>query len=498
MPVHVAVACDTAYAMPLAVLIASICATAGKAPIVIHIIHPGIDVRLRKRVERSLTAGDVSISWLPIAPERLEQFSATIAGFDHISIAAYYRLLLPELLPSAMGRVLYLDCDLVVMEDLADLWACSLKGALFAAVPELSVRASRAASPEGIYRPACVGMSPDQKLFNSGVMLIDLARWRAEVVAHRCFSYIKAAQSVSRWHDQEALNVVARGDWTALDARWNVTMHAFSKAADMTNTGRHTANPAIIHYNTSRKPWMAGFRGGFLRQFEDYLEQTDWRGTKPSPLSVHRRIFARARRMLSKARRKCRSHAAGMAASRRRWLSRIRRYPVSWRQSENDIRLFIRSTEAELDFDLAAQAGSSGIAQLFHVAGTGTGGQDNLRHLLEIYGRGGWCIVLPACADLSKTDWLRFREMLREKGCNACLMRWGQGSAELRRSQGYAWDAFFHRVVAGPVLFDPATPPETAVAASRVAFFRLSEDAAIGEDCTIIADAETAEDLIRL
>jgi lipopolysaccharide biosynthesis glycosyltransferase len=476
--------------MPLAVLVASICrANSSNRQVVIHVVHPGISEKLRCKVERSLHSQNVSIDWIAIAPGRLAEFAGTLASFDHVSIAAYYRLLLPELLPDALAKVLYLDCDLVVIEDLSALWDTPLEGTLLGAVPEIAERASTAGAPEGIRRPADLGMADTQQLFNSGVMLIDLLRWRAKLIPHRCFAYIHAAMPQLRWHDQEALNVVACGDWRPLAARWNVTMHVFGDVSDPTLANELIENPAIIHYNTSRKPWMPGFNLGFLSEFERHLDLTDWSSARPYNQSTKGKLSAAIVRKLAKLRRRRDDIIAWTIASIRRLSGRLKRNLRFSRSTSAEIRLFVLGSGDDHLTLIREKAISCGIDRSFLVDDR-TGSKDaSLRQQLESHGRGHWCIVMLNDAPWSRVDWLLLRDTLQQKGCDAILAVTERNLSNLCRAPGYSWDPYWHRVVKGPVLLDPKARPEVVTHASHTGFFLLRTDAAIGADGVTIEGA---------
>jgi lipopolysaccharide biosynthesis glycosyltransferase len=490
LTIHVAAACDEGYAMPLAVLVASICrANSSNRQVVIHVVHPGISQKLRCKVELSLHSHNVSIDWIAIPRGRLAEFAGSLASFHHVSIAAYYHLLLPELLPDALEKVLYLDCDLVVIEDLSELWDTPLEGTLLGAVPEIAKRASTAGAPEGIRRPADLGLADTQQLFNSGVMLIDLSRWRAKLIPHRCFAYIHAAMPQLRWHDQEALNVVACGDWRPLATRWNVTMHVFGDVTDPTLASELVENPAIIHYNTSRKPWMAGFNMGFLSEFERHLDPTDWSKIGPYNQSTMEKISAAMVRKLAKLRRRRDYTVACTIASIRRLSGRLRRNLRFSKPRSPEIRLFVLgSGDNHLAF-IRKKAISCGIDRFFLVDDR-TGSKDaSLRQQLDSHGRGHWCLVMFNDAPWSRVDWVLLRDTLQQKGCDAILTVTETNSSNLCRVPGYSWDPYWHRVVMGPVLLDPTARPELVTPASRTGFFLLRTDAAIGADGVTIEGA---------
>jgi len=161
------------------------------------------------------------------------------------------------------------------------------------AVPELSTASACVSSPSGIRLYRELKLPPEQKIFNSGVMLINLRKWRHEHVSARAFIYLDAARQYLRWHDQEALNVVLAGDWDELDSRWNVTMHTVRTSADTRRHAELIKNPYIVHFNSARKPWQTDFSLGFQDLFYHYLDTTAWKDWRPDAASSLRNRIAR-------------------------------------------------------------------------------------------------------------------------------------------------------------------------------------------------------------
>ena len=90
----------------------------------VHILHGGINERNRLDLMTSLRRDRVSLQFLAAKPETL----AGLPLWGRMSVATYYRLLITRLLPSAVSRAIWLDCDLVVTDDLARLWDMDLAG----------------------------------------------------------------------------------------------------------------------------------------------------------------------------------------------------------------------------------------------------------------------------------------------------------------------------------------------------------------------------------
>ena len=103
----------------------------------------------------------------------------------------YYRLLAPELLPERHERALYLDPDILVINPIRELWETDLRGRLFAAASHTAV--SELANGVNQLR-----LGTEHEYFNSGVLLMDLAADRREILPADIFSYVGEHRKGSR------------------------------------------------------------------------------------------------------------------------------------------------------------------------------------------------------------------------------------------------------------------------------------------------------------
>jgi lipopolysaccharide biosynthesis glycosyltransferase len=197
---------------------------------------------IQEKIERSLTTSFASIRWFPVRLEKFNGFSLT----SHISSRiAYARLLIPALFQPNVRRVIYLDADVLVLSDLLPLFTVDMDGAPVAAVCDLL-------DGELSRGNTAVGSLPKvAAYFNSGVLLIDLPRWREEKISERAYAYL-ARHPQSPFGDQDALNVACDGNWTRLDQRWNFQDHFQTRIIDLPPSQR----PAIVHFVTGQKPWL--------------------------------------------------------------------------------------------------------------------------------------------------------------------------------------------------------------------------------------------------
>src|SRR5262245_56041362 len=95
--------------------------------VVAHVLDSGLRAAARLKIADSVDRRRIQIEWIPVESAQLAAAARTLRSFDTISLASYNRLLLPGLLPATLDRVIYLDCDLVVLHDLWELWRTDVR-----------------------------------------------------------------------------------------------------------------------------------------------------------------------------------------------------------------------------------------------------------------------------------------------------------------------------------------------------------------------------------
>jgi lipopolysaccharide biosynthesis glycosyltransferase len=178
----------------------------------------------------------------------------------HLATPTYYRALCAQMLPAEVDRVLCIDCDVIVRDALDEIYATDLGPHTVAAVRDGFL----SDAPWRAKINALVGATM-QQYFNSGVMVIDVARYRSSGVGAAVLALLERFHRDFQYADQDALNVVLDQRWKALPARWNVQSHWYTinfwaRAAALPPERRALVlaairSPAIIHYTTKSKPW---------------------------------------------------------------------------------------------------------------------------------------------------------------------------------------------------------------------------------------------------
>lgn len=280
--IEVAFGVDAAYLPHLAAAASSIDGTCRSRDVVVHVLHDAVSDADRLRFDRSLPG--LTVHWRKVDDGLIRH----LPGISRFSKAMYYRLALPDILPES-PKVLYLDCDLLVLRDLQDLWATPLTRPVGAVVDgwtdPIAFRDRWGLSASG--RPS---------YFNSGVMLIDLAAAKGSPGLDDAFAFVEANHRALTFSDQDALNVAFWGRWQELDVLWNVQRNMLID--EPWKPGVNAASPvgrlpAIVHYTTEHKPWLPGTYHPYAWLYWRALRRTPFHGDVASRHGVGFRERAR-------------------------------------------------------------------------------------------------------------------------------------------------------------------------------------------------------------
>ena len=249
-------AADGSYALQAQVLLKSLVITQNKST-VLKIFGNGW---AKEEINRLQSIADTTVS-VEVLPVDDDVFSGVKleSGFP---LATAYNILAPVHLLKESGRALYLDADMVVIEDLSPLFQRTLKYAV-GAVLDAHIAVIGAPSMWRPWREEAI--DPLTPYLNTGTLLIDLDRWREERITELTLGYLAKYQLPCV--DQDAINLVLRGKFDQLEPRYNsMPYHLLTMFRNVdlvesdTAIGRAINDPAIVHYHRSffGKPWTYG------------------------------------------------------------------------------------------------------------------------------------------------------------------------------------------------------------------------------------------------
>jgi lipopolysaccharide biosynthesis glycosyltransferase len=269
--VRVATATDRHYLPYAAAMASSLAAHRDPATSVeLTVLHSGIDPDEQRKLASG--AGGITVRWVSMDADSYRRWGVST---DPLVLAPqYFRCLLPRVYPPSIDRVIYIDADTLVLEDLGPLFRWPLAGRPIAAAQDLM-----SVIRDAISHWREIGLDGDAPYFNSGVMVVDLDRWRDDDVGERVLARCQADRHRllirGRWsqHDQYGFNIVLQNSWARLPAKWN----HFPE--------RRSHGPGIVHFLGDTKPGAARTRPEFTRLFGKTVDATAWAGWRP-PASV--------------------------------------------------------------------------------------------------------------------------------------------------------------------------------------------------------------------
>ncbi len=246
----------------------------------VHVLSMGVSKESRSSLRRIAADFDREVSFIEVEDlySRLGE-TADTGGYD---ISIMLRLFMGELLPDDIERIVYLDCDTVVLGSLKRLWCEELGGNVAGAVMEPT-----------IYREVkeSIGLEPGEAYYNSGVLMVDLERWREEEIQRKLLELWKEKSGKLFASDQDVLNGVLRGRIHTLMPRYNffTNYRYFSYATLVQHSPSYRAVskkqlrlakrcPVIVHYMGDERPWIRGNLNHYRKAYEYYLAKTPWAG----------------------------------------------------------------------------------------------------------------------------------------------------------------------------------------------------------------------------
>ncbi len=205
-------------------------------------------------------------------------FDYDTLGWNPVVLA---RLLLDKFLPNNVEKILYLDGDTINRGSLEELWNTDLKGKVLGACIEATVN---------IEQRIQLGMT-EIPYVNSGVLLIDLKRWRECDCEKRIISYYKEHDGKLFAPDQDAINGTLKREIYYLPPKYNFyNIYWFypykflkKRMGDVWYYNQEVYqesldNPLIIHYLGEERPWRKGNHHKYKEDYQKYFDKTPWRG----------------------------------------------------------------------------------------------------------------------------------------------------------------------------------------------------------------------------
>lgn len=314
---------NDAYAQHLAVSMCSLLdACQDEERLNVAVVSMGITEESRRKIRKTAESFGREVLFRELPEERLLSGFSGLLDTGRFDVSTMGRLFLDELLPESWDRVLYLDCDTVVLKPLSRMYRRGLSGdaGLSRVNRDRRGLAGDAGRPREYQAPrdgtpgnapavmaavqeptiypevrAYLGLRPEDPYFNAGVLLIDLKAFRREQLFPAVRRFYGTAAEQCLFNDQDALNgcLELKGRIAGLPPVFNFftnyryfrydTLAGLSPSYSQVSRRQFAAakrRPAVIHYAGAERPWVAGALNYYGRAYRLYLAMTPFAGAK--------------------------------------------------------------------------------------------------------------------------------------------------------------------------------------------------------------------------
>lgn len=261
---NILVTLNSGYIGPLSVMLKSIMINEPETEINLYVAHSSLTDEDFQIIDRVIDKSRTTVHPIQVDPALMENAPV----LKRISKETYYRLLVLDIIPENVDRILYMDPDIVVNKSMKDLYNVDFKGNIVAG-------AGHTVGCVEWYNKKRLDMPEDSHYVNAGVLVFNLEEMRKSYTTQDIFDYIEKNLKKLWLSDQDVINGMLGGKTTYFDTKiFNLDEKVF-KRERKTDLKWVRENTSIIHYNGSQKPWKPEYKGKLAEFYFHYKSLAD-------------------------------------------------------------------------------------------------------------------------------------------------------------------------------------------------------------------------------
>jgi lipopolysaccharide biosynthesis glycosyltransferase len=230
----------------------------------LYILSDGIEKSSKEKIANIASDFKRNVIWID-AENELKEFSQKFnLEIVRGTFSTYARLILPSILKT-LDKVLFIDSDTIILNDLSTIYNSDLDGKAMGMVPEVMVYIKNNTFED----PKIVNSV--KTYFNAGIVLYDFLEWRKKDLSERLLDSLKSSKRIELSNDQSILNYYLNGEIAKinLSANFYTPLHGidykvflkyFSRCESISKTEFDLAkkSPAIVHFYGMPydRPWF--------------------------------------------------------------------------------------------------------------------------------------------------------------------------------------------------------------------------------------------------
>ncbi len=188
----------------------------------------------------------------------------------------------------SLKRIIYIDCDTLVLGSLSDLWEMDMGDNVCAGVCEAM----------GNLHKRAIGLKNEDYYFNAGMFLVDLDKWREKKIDDEASKFVQRHKGKLEYADESVLNGILASSMLKLHPKYNITsltVYFTEKELRRYRKSFHThteeerqealKDARIVHFTSTymdNRPWIENCNHPYKNKWEYYKSESPWCEKEPS------------------------------------------------------------------------------------------------------------------------------------------------------------------------------------------------------------------------
>lgn len=246
--IHVCIAADNNYKLPLTAVLNSFVKNV-KHKTILHILYTGFSEKYKNKLNHFCSGSNIALDFKDMSKY---DFDFHCLDMQHWTRAIFFRIMIPKMF-SDLDRMIYIDGDTLVLDDLYELYNTPMnENDMLAMVVDRFSYKTR------------ISELKTSNYFNSGMILFDIKKCLEFNFSEKCIQWIHDNPETAKFPDQDAINIIANDKILRLNNIYN-KQFATNDLIDWSK------KYVIAHFLSAIKPWHYNTTSSYSRKYRKYI-----------------------------------------------------------------------------------------------------------------------------------------------------------------------------------------------------------------------------------
>ena len=269
---NILIAINKGYVNQVNVLLNSIQDTNPDEAFDVYVLHRNLEQKDIEKIQIGLDLEKICVHVIKIPKSEIENFPVYQKRYP---VEIYFRIFATKYLPTDLEKILYLDADTIVINELKELYETDFEGNYFVAATHVTKFLHK-------FNEIRLDIKADEPYINTGVLLINLEELRKRDVEKEVVEYVAKNEKKLMLPDQDIISSIYGNKIKLIDelkynlGDRNLIAYNLSNPTKPINLKWVCKNTVVIHYYGKNKPWDLKYNGKlgcFYKKIEDKIKE---------------------------------------------------------------------------------------------------------------------------------------------------------------------------------------------------------------------------------